>query len=132
VTVVALLFIVLAVVIGLGALIAALAVRRALRNVGQSMQHLDARLTERGSAITERLDATRVSLATVNATAERALSTLGNADDRMDRMRVDLTAKRYASDRLRVRLIDGQLSLARVRELIRLLVRLDKLRREFG
>ena len=125
-------FVVVAVVIGLGALIAAFAVRRALRNVGQGLQHLDARLTERGSAIPERLDATRVSLATVNATAERALWTLGNADDRMDRMRVDLTAKRYASDRLRVRLMDGQLSLARVRELIRLLMRLDKLRREFG
>ena len=65
-------------------------------------------------------------------TARRVAALLANADDRIDRARVDLTAKRYSSDRLRVRLIEGQLSLARIREFIKLLMRLDKIRREFG
>jgi uncharacterized protein YigA (DUF484 family) len=132
VTFAAFVFVVVVIVVGLGALIAAVAAHRALRNVGQGLRQLDVRLAERKVAIPERLESTRVSLVNANELAERALWTLANADERMDKLRVDLTAKRDASDRLRVRLIEGQLSLARIREFVRLLMRLDKIRREFG
>ena len=56
---------------------------------------------------------------------------LGNLDARMDSVTVDLLAKRVASDRLRLQLIDGRLTVARIRQLARLLIRIGDLRRAF-
>ena len=56
---------------------------------------------------------------------------LAELDARMDRATADLLASRAASDTLRLRLIEGRLTIARIRQLVRLLVRLGELRRDF-
>jgi len=124
-------FIVVAVGSALAVVIGAVAAAIVLRRVGEGLRAADERLAARALTLPVQLQQARESIKSVDAAAERSLWSLGKADDRMDRMRVDLTAKRFASDSLRLRLLDGQLSLARLRDLIRLLIRLDKIRREF-
>src|SRR5881398_3573860 len=112
-------FVVVVLACALAALIGALAAARVLGRVGEGLRAAEERLSDRAMTLPAQLQDARESLKTTDASAERALWSLGKADDRIDRMRVDLTAKRYASDSLRVRMRDGQLSLARLRELIR-------------
>lgn len=128
----AFLFVVVAVVVTLAALLSIVVVRRAARTAGRALARLDERLIDRNVTLVDRLETIRASLESTDAAAERTLWALVSADDRMDRLTQDMAAKRAASDTLRVRFIDGQLSIARARELVRLIVRLDQLRRDLG
>src|SRR4051812_1879103 len=99
-------FVVVAVAAALLVVIGAVAASRVLGRVGQGLRAADERLAERALTLPTQLQSSRESLKTADAAAERALWSLGKADERMDRMRVDLTAKRFASDSLRLRLLD--------------------------
>ena len=72
--------------------------------------------------------ASRAHLQTIGSRVDRALAEL---DARIDRTTADLLASRAASDTLRLRLIEGRLTIARIRQLVRVLVRLGELRRDF-
>lgn len=66
-----------------------------------------------------------------DAQTERVLWALANLDQHLDAASAVLRARRDASDRLRSRLVDGEVTVARLRETIRLLMRLNDLRRDF-
>jgi hypothetical protein len=122
---------IVAAVVGLGSLLAALLVWRRLASVSRGLQAASVRAQERVVTVPARLVDARQRIAEAGAQAEHALWMLDDMDARMEHATADLIAKRDASDRLRVRLIAGQLSLARIRELVRLAVRLSELRRTF-
>jgi hypothetical protein len=116
------------VVLALGVSVAAW---RSTRRLGVRLQTSSEGLRVRATDIDHRLSAARAALPGVDARAEQALWTLGKLDRRVDSVAAELTAKRAASDSLRVRLERGQIDIARLRELGRLLIRLSELRRDF-
>ena len=122
---------VVAAVVGLGSLFAALLIWRRLHAVCRGLDVAAGRFDTQVTSVPARLVCARLQLAEAGAQAERALWALTTFDARIDRVTADITAKRAASDRLRVRLIAGKLSIARLRELVRLAVRLSELRRAF-
>jgi hypothetical protein len=126
-----LLIVALAVLTGMAALAGALIAAKVLARVGAGMRVASDRLTARGTTLAADLVSARTSLAAVDARAERVLWALGNADDRIDRAMVDIRSKRVSSDTLRVRLIEGRLTVARLRQLVRLMIRLSEMRRAF-
>jgi len=65
------------------------------------------------------------------STRVETMPVLSEFDDRVDRASVDLRAKRVASDSLRLRLLQGRLTIARIRRLVQLMTRLGELRRVF-
>jgi hypothetical protein len=116
---------------GVLALLGALIVWRTLSGVGRGLRSANDRLAGRDLTIAAQLASTRERLAQVDAQAEPALWTLGNLDVRIDRARVDLRSKRVSSDRLRLRMLEGRLTIARLRQLVRLMIRLNEMRRVF-
>ena len=109
--------------------IGALAAWRTLSRVGRGLNAAAVGLSQRAQAFPERLEGVRTQLASVDAQAERALWMLGELDDRIDRASADLRAKRVASDSLRLRFLEGRVTVARIRQLVRLMIRLGELRR---
>src|SRR5690349_6393333 len=120
-----------AAIVGVLALVGALVVWRTLASVVTGLRAADTRLAGSALVASTRLAGTRERLARVDAQTERALVTLGNLEDRIDRARVDLKSKRVSSDRLRLRLLEGRLTIARLRQLVRLMIRLNEMRRVF-
>jgi len=113
------------------ALAGSFAASRALRRTGTGLRRADLRLATLATAIPARATAARARLADVEVETEHALWTLGNLDARLGHATADLLAKRVASDSLRLRLIEGRLTIARLRQLVRLLIRLGEMRRVF-
>ena len=111
------------------ALLGALMTWRALTRAGRGLRSASESLNFRALALPAQLRTVQARVAEVDAQAERALWMLGNLDDRVDRATTDVRAKRVASDRLRLRLIEGRLTIARLKQLVRLMIRLGELRR---
>ena len=122
---------VLAALVGLGSLTASIVAWRRLASVSRGLKIVDVRTQQLVETVPARLVDARTRLAEADAQVERALWALESIDARLDRVTADVIAKRAASDTLRVRLIAGQLSITRLRELVRLAVRLSELRRAF-
>ena len=120
-----------AIAVGLLSLLGALLTWRALASAGSGLRALDADLARRPTPLSEGLTRARSDMHDVDAKTERALQSLANIDRRLDAAGAALRARRDASDRLRSRLVDGEESIARLRETIRLLMRLNDLRRDF-
>jgi hypothetical protein len=81
------------------------------------------------TTLSPRLAEVRTACARINAQTERVLWMLDRADTRLNTLTAQVRAKRDASDRLRLRLIESRLTIARLRQLVRLLIRLGELRR---
>jgi hypothetical protein len=111
------------------AFLGALATWRALGNAGRGLRNASDSLNATALTLPTRLKGVGFRLAEIDAQADHALWLLGNVDDRIDRATADLRAKRVASDRLHVRLIEGRLTIARLKQLVRLMIRLGELRR---
>lgn len=120
-----------AIAVGLLALVGALLTFRALARAGTGLRALEAKLEAQSTAVEQALTRVPAGLRDAHAQTERALWTLTTLDERLDGASAAIRARRDASDRLRSRLIDGQANVARLRETIRLLIRLNDLRREF-
>jgi hypothetical protein len=104
---------------------------RVLARARNSLAALATTLDKGGPRFATQLREGRAQLAIVDAQTEHALLILGTLDDRMDRATAELAATRVASGRLRVRLIEGRLTIARLRQLVGLAMRLGELRRVF-
>ena len=113
------------------ALVGAIAAWRVLGRSGSGLRAAADGLSTRAQLMPEQLAGVRTQLNEVNAQVEHALWMLGEFDDRLDRASVDLRAKRAASDSLRLRLLQGRLTIARIRRLVQLMTRLGELRRAF-
>ena len=113
------------------ALAGALLAARAMGRAGAGLRTTSERLSARSVTLVANLESARATLKTIDTQAELTLWSLGNADDRMDRAMVDLRSKRVSSDTLRVRLITGRLTIARLRQLVRLMITLSEMRRAF-
>lgn len=109
----------------------AVVVSRTLARSGSTLRATQARLDDRRLTVTSQLIELRSQLSAADVQTERLLWQLGALDDRMDRATAELVATRAASGRLRVRLIEGRLTIARLRQLVRLAVRIGELRRAF-
>jgi hypothetical protein len=112
-------------------LVGAWAAWRTLGRAGRGLRAASDDLSTRAQKLPAQLSGVRAELAVVDAQVEHALWMLGELDDRIDRASADMRAKRVTSDSLRVRLINGRLTVARIRQLMRLVVRLGELRRAF-
>ena len=117
--------------IGLLALAGALAAWRVLGRAGAGLRAAADGLSTRAETMPVQLAGVRTQLDEVDAQVEHALWMLSEFDDRVDRASVDLRAKRVASDSLRLRLLQGRLTIARIRRLVQLMTRLGELRRVF-
>jgi hypothetical protein len=117
--------------IGIVALVGALAAWRVLGRAGAGLRAAADGLNTRAELMPDQLAGVRAQLNEVNTQVEHTLWMLGEFDDRIDRASVDLRAKRVASDSLRLRLLQGRLTIARIRRLVQLLTRLGELRRAF-
>lgn len=95
------------------------------------MSEASHRVSATAAGIPPRASDGRSQIAGVDRQAEQAMVALAELDTRMDRATADLLASRAASDTLRLRLIEGRLTVARIRQLVRLLIRLGELRRDF-
>jgi hypothetical protein len=104
---------------------------RALSKASQALQQADLRMSATATRMPAQAADVRARIAEVDKHAERVLWQLGELDTRMDVAAVNLRASRAASDTLRVRLVEGRLTIARIRQLVRLLMRLGELRRDF-
>ena len=120
-----------AIAIGILVLLGAALVWRALGRIGIEVRALDARLAEAPARFGSQLVAVRTAASEIDAAAERTLVTLARADVAFEATDTSLRARRDASDRLRARLMSGQANLARLRQTIRLVIRVNDLRREF-
>lgn len=120
-----------AIAVGLLSLLSALLTWRVLARAGSGLRALDAGLATRPISLSEGLTRARRNMHDVDAQTERALWTVANLDQRLDAASAALRARRNASDRLRSRLVDGEESIARLRETIRLLMKVNDLRRDF-
>jgi hypothetical protein len=118
-----------AVAVAVVALLGAIATWRALSRAGAGLRSAAERLDARTEALPERLKNVGFRLAEVSVETERMLWRLGNLDDRLDKTTADMRAKRVASDTLHVRLIESRLTIARLKQLVRLMIRLGELRR---
>ena len=116
---------------GIVALVGALAAWRVLGRAGAGLRAAAAGLSTRVETMPVQLAGVRTQLSEVNVQVEHALWMLSEFDDRVDRASVDLRAKRVASDSLRLRLLQGRLTIARIRRLVQLMTRLGELRRVF-
>ena len=118
-----------AVAVAVVALFGALAAWRALARTGAGLRAASERLDARADELPERLKDVGFRLTEVSLETERVLWMLGKLDDRLDHATADMRAKRLASDTLHVRLIEGRLTIARLKQLVRLMIRLGELRR---
>ena len=119
------------IVVGLLALIAAAWLWRSLGRVGEGLRATESGLAAQATALPQRLAVARTSLADFQAQRDRTLGSLANLDARIDAATTELGARRAASDSLRERLIAGHATLARVREIVHVLIRAIELRRIF-
>ena len=120
-----------AIAVGLLSLLGALLTLRVLGRTGSGLRALDTDLATRPASLSHGLARVRSNIHDVDAQTEHALWTLANLDEHIDAASAVLRARRDASDRLRSRLVDGEESIARLRDTIRLLMRLNDLRRDF-
>ena len=120
-----------AIAVGLISLLGALLASRALARAGSGLRALDADLAPRPESLSAGLARMHRAEHEADAQTERVLWALANLDQHLDAASAALRARRDASDRLRSRLVDGEESIARLRETIRLLMRLNDLRRDF-
>ena len=116
---------------GIVALVGALAAWRVLGRAGADLRAAADGLSTRVETMPVQLAGVRTQLSEVNVQVEHALWMLSEFDDRVVRVSVDLRAKRVASDSLRLRLLQGRLTIARIRRLVQLMTRLGELRRVF-
>ena len=121
----------IAAAIGIVALVGALAAWRVLGRAGAGLRAAADGLSTRVETMPVQLAGVRTQLSEVNVQVEHALWMISEFDDRVDRASVDLRAKRVASDSLRLRLLQGRLTIARIRRLVQLMTRLGELRRVF-
>ena len=126
-----LVFVVVAVSTAALVLVGAFVASRALARAGAAMRETSHRVSATAAGIPPRASDGRSQVAAVDRQTEQALVALAELDARMDRATAQLLASRAASDTLRLRLIEGRLTIARIRQLVRLLVRLGELRRDF-
>lgn len=119
--------------VGLGvlALAGALAAWRMLARAGAAMGNASGPLAARAQTLPVTLTSVTAQLAAADSQSERALWVLANLDARIDNATASLGATREASDRLRARLVSGRDNLEHIREIVRLLIRLSELRRDF-
>lgn len=120
-----------AIAVGLLSLLGGLLAWRVLARAGAGVRALDTDLAPRPASLSEGLTRVRSDVHEADAQTERVLWALANLDQHLDAASAALRARRHASDRLRSRLVDGEVSIARLRETIRLLMRLNDLRRDF-
>jgi hypothetical protein len=113
------------------ALTGAIVLWQKLARTGAGLRAAQARLDSGKVSVPTQLVEVRSQLAAGDVQMERLLWQLGALDERIDRATSDLVATRAASGRLRVRLIEGRLTIARLRQLVRLAMRLGELRRAF-
>ena len=130
-TTVQLIFVVVAISAAALVLVGAFVASRALKRVGATLAETSIRLSATASGLPKRAADGRSHLADIDVQTNQALLTMDAVDIRMDRVTADLLATRAASDTLRLRLIEGRLTIARIRQLVRLLMRLGELRRDF-
>jgi len=123
------LIVALVIAVALIALVGAVVAWRTLGRAGAVLTTTQTRLDARGPLLSNRLVEARSQLAAVDVQMEKVLWQLGTLDERMDAATAELVATRAASGRLRVRLIEGRLTIARVRQLVQLAMRLGELRR---
>ena len=126
-----LIFVVVAVSAVALVLVGAFIASRALKRAGLALTETSNRLSATAVGLPRRAAEGRNRLDDLDTQASQAMRTLDELDARMDRATVDLLATRAASDTLRLRLIEGRLTIARIRQLVRLLIRLGELRRDF-
>jgi hypothetical protein len=126
-----LVFVVVAVSAATIVLLWAFVASRALKSAGAALQRTSQRLSATAVELPGRAADARTWLAQINGQTDVVLRTLDELDIRMDRATADVLASRAASDTLRLRLIEGRLTIARIRQLVRLLMRLGELRRDF-
>ena len=124
-------FVVVAVSAAAFVLMGAFVASRALKRAGLALTETSFRLSATAVGLPRRAAEGRSRLEEANSQASHALRTLDELDTRVDRASADLLATRAASDTLRLRLIEGRLTIARIRQLVRLLIRLGELRRDF-
>jgi hypothetical protein len=120
-----------AVVVGVLAAAGAVTTWRVLAGARTSLRAIATRLDVSGPGFAAQLSDARAQLVAVDTQTEHGLSILATLDDGMDRATAELAATRVASSRLRVRLVEGRLTIARLRQLVRLAMRLGQLRRDF-
>jgi hypothetical protein len=113
------------------ALVLARVVWRAASRASAALWTAQERADAHAATIADKMTQARSALIALDTSTEKTLWTLATLDSRVDKATADLTAKRVASDRLRVRLVQGQMNIARLRQLAQLLLRLSELRREF-
>jgi len=123
--------VVVALAIAVIALAGGVAIWRTLARSREGLRATQARLDSSKVTLPAQLVEVRRQLDAADVQMERLLWQLGALDERMDRATADLVATRAASGRLRVRLIEGRLTIARLRQLVRLAMRLGELRRAF-
>jgi len=123
--------VVVALAIAVIALAGGVAIWRTLARSREGLRATQARLDSSKVTLPAQLVEVRSQLGAADVQMERLLWQLGAFDERMDRATADLVATRAASGRLRVRLIEGRLTIARLRQLVRLAMRLGELRRAF-
>jgi hypothetical protein len=119
----------LVIAVALAALVSAGIAWRRLGRTAGALRATQTRLDGRHILLSTQLIEVRSQLDAVDAVTERVLWQLAAADERMDRATAGLVASGAASDTLRVRLIEGRLTIARLRQLVRLAMRLGELRR---
>jgi len=129
-TTVQLIFVVVAISAAALVLVGAFVASRALKRAGAALTETSVRLSAMASGLPKRAADGRSHLADIDVQTNQALLTMDAVDIRMDRVTADLLATRAASDTLRLRLIEGRLTIARIRQLVRLLMRLGELRRD--
>jgi HAMP domain-containing protein len=113
------------------ALVGAFVAWRALTRAGAALHRTSQNLSATAANLPARAANARDRFADVNGQSERLSAMLGEVDGRIESSSAHLLATRAASDTLRLRLIEGRLTIARIRQLMRLLVRLGELRRDF-
>jgi len=128
-TTVQLIFVVVAISAAALVLVGAFVASRALKRAGAALTETSVRLSAMASGLPKRAADGRSHLADIDVQTNQALLTMDAVDIRMDRVTADLLATRAASDTLRLRLIEGRLTIARLKQLVRLMIRLGELRR---
>ena len=124
-------FVVLMVSLAAFALAGAFAARRALGRAGDGLRRMEIDMHALADALPNRFDDARDRLADIDAQADNTLGTLDGIDTRIDQATSRLRASRIASDTLRLRLIEGRITIAQMRQLVRALMRIAELRRDF-
>jgi len=126
-----LIYVAVALILGVISLVGALVAWRVLARAGAALRALEDSASGAVANVPVQLAKARSVLAQADALTERALWSLSSTDQRVDVASANLKARRDASDRLRARLIEGRTTLSRLRETVRALMRLNEMRRTF-